>query len=158
MLLSMSSKTQDLPMHSYYTYIGALDWLALLADSEIDVAALPSARELALPSDTQVGFGVGFGQGRLSATLSYQSTPLDAVSGSNTMTTVAISAILAAIALPAYQDYVTRSQVSIALAAASSAKLELAESYYSEGAFPEEQSFDSGVPHVVLSWQDQMLL
>jgi type IV pilus assembly protein PilA len=43
------------------------------------------------------------------------------------MIVVAIIAILAAIALPAYQDYVVRSRVSEAMVAASSAKIAVAE-------------------------------
>lgn len=43
------------------------------------------------------------------------------------MIVVAIIAILAAIALPAYQDYVVRSRVSEAMAAASAAKILVAE-------------------------------
>jgi type IV pilus assembly protein PilA len=52
------------------------------------------------------------------------------------MIVVAIIGILAAIALPAYQDYAIRSKVSEGLALASGAKTAVAESYASQGAFP----------------------
>ncbi|MBD7987949.1 pilin [Luteimonas sp. Sa2BVA3] len=51
------------------------------------------------------------------------------------MIVVAIIAILAAIALPAYQDYVARSQVSEANSLASGAKTAVAEEYANTGAF-----------------------
>lgn len=51
------------------------------------------------------------------------------------MIVVAIIAILAAIALPAYQDYLARSQVSEGLSLASGAKTAVAETYANTGAF-----------------------
>src|SRR5690606_18523793 len=51
------------------------------------------------------------------------------------MIVVAIIAILAAIALPAYQDYVARSQVSEANSLASGAKTAVAEEYANTGDF-----------------------
>lgn len=51
------------------------------------------------------------------------------------MIVVAIIAILAAIALPAYQDYVARSQVSEAAALTGGAKTAVAEQYANTGTF-----------------------
>ena len=51
------------------------------------------------------------------------------------MIVVAIIAIMAAIALPAYQDYVARSQVSEAYSLASGAKTAVAERYADTGSF-----------------------
>ncbi|WP_199096394.1 pilin [Dyella sp. ASV21] len=52
------------------------------------------------------------------------------------MIVVAIIAILAAIAIPAYQDYTIRSQVSEGLSLADGAKTALAEYYSNKGSFP----------------------
>jgi type IV pilus assembly protein PilA len=52
------------------------------------------------------------------------------------MIVVAIIAILAAIAIPAYQNYVIRSQVMEAFTISEGPKLAVAEYYYSTGAFP----------------------
>ena len=52
------------------------------------------------------------------------------------MIVVAIIAILAAIALPAYQDYVTRSQVSEGISLATGAKVAIATYYADTGEFP----------------------
>jgi len=52
------------------------------------------------------------------------------------MIVVAIIAILAAIALPAYQDYVIRSQVSEGSVLADGAKTAVAEFYSNRGVFP----------------------
>jgi len=52
------------------------------------------------------------------------------------MIVVAIIAILAAIALPAYQDYTTRAKVSELVVAADACKNSVTEYYQSQGALP----------------------
>lgn len=52
------------------------------------------------------------------------------------MIVVAIIGILAAVAIPAYQDYTVRAQVSEGLSLASGAKTALAEFYNQRGRFP----------------------
>jgi len=56
------------------------------------------------------------------------------------MIVVAIIGILAAIAIPAYQDYVIRSQVSEGLAMASASKAAVAEYYANRGTWPSSNS------------------
>lgn len=57
------------------------------------------------------------------------------------MIVVAIVAILAAIALPLYQDYVARSQVSEGMAAAGAVKTAITEYTMSQGDFPPTDHF-----------------
>ena len=56
------------------------------------------------------------------------------------MIVVAIIAILAAIAIPAYQDYTIRAQISDGLSLASGSKTAVAEYYQNRGAFPTDDS------------------
>ncbi len=56
------------------------------------------------------------------------------------MIVVAIIGILAAIAIPAYQDYLIRSQVSEGLTMASAAKASVAEFYANRGTWPADNS------------------
>ena len=60
------------------------------------------------------------------------------------MIVVAIIGILAAIAIPAYQDYIVRSQVTEGLAMASSVKASVAEYYADRGTFPPTEA-DLGI-------------
>ncbi|WP_277422519.1 pilin [Melaminivora alkalimesophila] len=56
------------------------------------------------------------------------------------MIVVAIIGILAAVALPAYQDYTKRSRVTEGLALASGAKTAVTEYYSSQGAWPTDNA------------------
>ena len=60
------------------------------------------------------------------------------------MIVVAIIAILAAIAIPAYQDYTIRAQVTDGLSLASGSKTAVAEYYQNRGAYPTTNA-DAGV-------------
>jgi len=72
------------------------------------------------------------------------------------MIVIAIIAILAAIALPAYQNYIVRTQVSEVIAAASGARSEISEAASSLGGLPAafsvqdaESKFVSGVTYAM---------
>ncbi|MDJ0939842.1 MAG: pilin [Woeseiaceae bacterium] len=56
------------------------------------------------------------------------------------MIVVAIIGILAAIAIPAYQDYTIRAQVSEGLSLSAGAKAAVAEYYQDQGAFPSDNN------------------
>ena len=56
------------------------------------------------------------------------------------MIVVAIIGILAAVAIPAYQDYTVRAQVSEGLSLASGAKTAMAEFYNQRGTFPSDNA------------------
>jgi type IV pilus assembly protein PilA len=61
------------------------------------------------------------------------------------MIVVAIIGILAAIAIPAYQDYIVRSKISEGLNMAGAAKLAVAETFDSSGTMPADNS-TAGLP------------
>ena len=63
------------------------------------------------------------------------------------MIVVAIIGILAAVALPAYQDYTVRAKMSEVVLAASGPKTAIAESFQSAGVMPADQA-TAGMPAV----------
>lgn len=62
------------------------------------------------------------------------------------MIVVAIIGILAAIALPAYQDYIIRSQASEGMSLASGLKIQVADVFSDQGAFDAIASSSDGIP------------
>jgi type IV pilus assembly protein PilA len=62
------------------------------------------------------------------------------------MTVVAIIGILVSVGLPAYLDYLARTQVSEAVILLSSAKTPLSDYVYDKGAAPDAATFDDLVP------------
>ena len=62
------------------------------------------------------------------------------------MIVIAIIGILAAIAIPAYQDYTSRSKVSEGLNMSGAAKLAVSETYDSNGVFPSVDNLSYGLP------------
>src|SRR5687768_16782534 len=64
------------------------------------------------------------------------------------MIVIAIIGILAALAIPAYQDYLIRSQASEGLAMASAAKASVAEFYANRGEWPSD-NLEAGIGSAV---------
>jgi len=62
------------------------------------------------------------------------------------MIVVAIIGILASIAIPAYQDYIARTQMTEAVNLSSGQKANVAEIYADEGAFTGANSGSNGIP------------
>lgn len=111
-------RIDDAPRRNYYTYISALLGVADMLEAEIDVNAFPTARELDLPEAGTVGFALDYARGRLGATLVFENHPGDLLYAGGGLGTIAAAGILAAIAIPAYQDYTVRARVATAHALA----------------------------------------
>ncbi len=62
------------------------------------------------------------------------------------MIVIAIIGILAAVALPAYQDYVSRSQAAEAMNLAGGLKIQVADSFSDKGDFDDASSGSDGIP------------
>ena len=71
------------------------------------------------------------------------------------MIVVAIIGILAAVALPAYQDYTVRAKMSEVVLAASGPKAAIAETFQSTGKMPADQA-SAGLPPVASTGTDKV--
>lgn len=137
-LLGVTAATRNVQRTSYYAYLGGLQMAADLLGADVDISRLPSASQLKLPTEGATGIALEATPDHLGISLHYDATPLDALSGGgSTMTMVATTAILAAIALPAYQDYVARAQVASVMAATLPLKAYVTDHYVARGAFPD---------------------
>lgn len=132
-LFSFSGTTRKLPMRLYAAYIEILQLLADLAAADIDVWSMPTATELGLPERGTVGLTVSIGEPTLAMELTFENNPVEMMGG---LAGPAVVGILAAIAIPAYQDYTIRAQVAEGLNISSSPKAQVAEFYATQGRFP----------------------
>lgn len=135
-LLGGAAVVNDAARRTYHAWLGVLASLADLGGVEVDLMALPTARQLALPSETALGVSLQMSPTRLQLELNYAQHPMEWIGGSDGMTVVAVGGILAAIAIPAYQDFTVRAEVATALSEASALKTAIVEQYVSSGELP----------------------
>ena len=134
--------THDLQRQVYYLYLDLLQVAGDMLGQPVDLTTLPSAGQLKLPVDGVAGFALVADDRRLALQMTYEQSPAESVlgGGNGTMTTVAVVAILAAIAIPAYQDYVIRSQVSEGVALSEGAKTAVSEYLINRGGMPTDNA------------------
>ncbi len=135
-LLALAIEADDLPKTAYHVYLQLIQSLSDVAGVEANLIALPLAEDLGLADTGRLGLALNTGKTATSITLDYEQSPVDFLLGGNAMTAIAVVGILAAVAVPAYQDYAVRARGSEALAAANQLKLLLEEYYISNDKLP----------------------
>lgn len=134
---SVAANAQGLPKQAYHMYLKAVQSLSDIAGVKPNLTAMPLAEDLGLAEDGRVGVALNTGKYSTSLVLDYEQSPLDYLAmGGNAMATVAVVGILAAVAIPAYQDYEVRANGTQALVSAARLKTALSEYYLSNGKFP----------------------
>ncbi|MGH8222548.1 MAG: pilin [Woeseiaceae bacterium] len=134
-LLALTGTTRKLPLRLYYVYIELLQMLADLSAAEIDVWDMPTAGELALSGAGTLGLSLNLGDPYVSLEMTFENSPADVLFSGGAGSIVA-AGIVAAIAIPAYQDYTVRAQVSEGFNLARPVQDAVAEDYAADGQFP----------------------
>lgn len=132
-LMSVSGTSRKLPERVYAVYLELLQLLADVAQTEIDIWSMPTARQLDLPRAGTLGFTLSLGNPTLAAEFTFENNPAEFLGGAGG---IFMAGIVAAIAIPAYQDYTTRARVSEGLMLSETTKLAVTEHYYDTGEFP----------------------
>lgn len=135
-LIGFTATSHGAQRDAYYAYIQFLQLLGGIAGCDIDISTLPSAHTLGLPADGVIGAAIETDQDTLGLSLTYEQAPTEFIGQSNAGGAVAGMAIVAAIAVPQYQQYTLRSQVTAALGAAEPAKKAVADRRLAAGKFP----------------------
>jgi Tfp pilus assembly major pilin PilA len=135
-LLAGAAVVNDAARRTYHAWLGMLASIADFGGVEVDLMALPTARQLALPSESALAASLQMTPTRLHLELNYAQHPMEWIGGSDGLTVVAVGGVLAAIAIPAYQDYSLRAEVAMALSEAAVLKTAITEYYLSEGELP----------------------
>lgn len=135
-LAGFTATTRDAQREAYYSYIQILQILGNAVGADMDVSALPSAHTLRLPEKGVIGAALEVDRDTVAVSFTYEQSPVELMGEVGGMGAVAYAAVLAAIAVPQYQQYTLRSQVATALAAAEPAKAAIAAARQKSGKFP----------------------
>jgi len=139
-LFAATGSVRKMPRRTYAMYVSILQDLADVSGAKFDAYAMPTADQLALPGQGAVGISINSGAPYLSLELTYEDHPGELLLAGGGIGTVAMVGVLAAIAIPAYQDYTIRAQVTEGLNLAATIKVAVAESYTAKGAFPQDRA------------------
>ncbi|OQW94925.1 MAG: hypothetical protein BWK79_04220 [Beggiatoa sp. IS2] len=122
-LLFFSTSLTEMPRYLYYAYLDILNILNDLSDAKVDLFTLPTAKDLNLPKEGTYGMQLDVAESSLSLEWVFENNPLDFMATPhNSMTVVAIIGIVAAVAIPAYSDYLKRAKVAEGLTLLSNLK------------------------------------
>ncbi len=141
-VMQISTRLDDVPRKVYYTYLQGLVFLAEVAGSKFDPFSMPTAQELQLPNDGAYGLQITAGDSLYRIEMNYENNPIEFVASQNAATGAAVVGIMAAIAIPAYQDYKVRAVVSESMVEAASVRTWVTEIYAQNQRFPTAEEID----------------
>jgi len=137
-LLLISARTEGLPALMYRWNLEILSYLGDLAGRPVDLFAFPSPRELGLPAAGSYGFKITSSETELALELAFETNAAEGLFAGQGYGALAAIGIMAAIAIPAYQDYEVRSEVAAGFAAAAALREMVALSVAETGRFPDQ--------------------
>lgn len=108
-------KIDHLARRHYYSRLQWLQYLADIANTDIDISSLPSAQMLNLPDKGYLNAQIQGDADNLRLKIMFENSALDAFQHQSiygSAVGIATLGILSAIALPAYQDYVERARIA----------------------------------------------
>jgi len=138
-LLALSGSIDNAPRRLYYTYINAIQLLADITEADIDIFSLPSARQLTLADSGTLGIQFDSAADSLGMEITFESTPADIILTTQGIASIATVGTLAAIAIPAYQDYLLKADIASANFDVSLAKIKIEELFNTQSRLPNAQ-------------------
>ncbi|MEM6818245.1 MAG: pilin [Pseudomonadota bacterium] len=139
-ILGASWNSRHLPRRLYHTYLTVLQLAADVGGTPFDVFEMPTAQALRLPEQSSMSMSFNFGPDTVGFELMSESSPFDLLLAGNATTSAAVAGILAAIAIPAYQDYTIRVEVSEGLSRAAMLKTPIVDYYEVNGTMPDRDA------------------
>lgn len=138
-VLGASISVEGLPRFAHQAYVATMPILSDIAGLEMDIWSLPTADDLNLPDRGAISFSMITASDLLGAEFAFEHSPADIIGGAGgALTGVFVTGIVAAIAIPAYQDYTKRAEVAAALIGAGTTKLQIAQFVAANNRFPNQ--------------------
>ncbi|MEA3412067.1 MAG: pilin [Pseudomonadota bacterium] len=135
-LFLFSTEVPNLPRIVYYTYLDLLMLAGDLAGYPIRIFDLPSASQLSLPDTGAYSVVLSLADPLLSLEFVFENNPAEILVASGPGM-IGVIGVLAAIAIPAYQDYTVRANVAAGLTVgAGKLKTAVSEFYAANGRLP----------------------
>ncbi len=142
-LLSILVESNKLPERIYTFYLQSIQILSDIAGVNPNLMSMPLAEDLQLPNQGRLGLQVKTASEITSLQFDYEQSMVDYFFGSGTVATVAAVGVLAAVAIPAYQDYTIRAKVMDTITSAGLLKQMLAEFYTTYDRYPSIEESES---------------
>ena len=138
-LLHVSTRYSALGLDFYQLDLALLQWVGDFLEKPIDMFSLPLAAEAGIRTDGGSGLRLVSDEHVLGLELNFEHNPLELLGGSNGMATIAVAGILAAIAIPAYNDYADEARTARtgeAISASAPLRDMIVETYRASGELP----------------------
>jgi Tfp pilus assembly protein PilE len=111
--LGVSGRYDNIAKSYYVSYISVMQYIADSVDAKaFDIYSLPTAKQLNLPKQGGFGLTADLAAQQISFELVFDINPIEYLAQGNMTATMTTVGILAAIAIPAYQDYIDNSQTA----------------------------------------------
>ncbi len=135
-LLSVLMESNKLPERIYTFYLESIQMLSDVAGVDANLMRMPLAEDLQLPKQGRLGMQIKTAGDITSLQFDYEQSMIDYIWGGGGVAVVATAGVLAAIAIPAYQNYTVRAQVSETILSAAELKFMLADFYITNNRYP----------------------
>lgn len=139
-LLLLTGQVVHAQQRIYHSYLSLLQIAADYSGTRLDMLSLPTAGQLKFAAEDSIALSLDLAPERLVLEFGYGQSPVEALSGTSGLAAVSVVGILAAVAIPAYQDYRIRAEVSTALVGSAAIKLAATEAYMAKGELPEDSA------------------
>ena len=142
-VLALAARVSGVPRLYYAMHLRLLQYLGDALERPVDLFALPTARQAAVPVEGRYALQLGSSAERLSLELLYESNPLELLFAGNSTTTLIAAGVITAVAIPAYQDYRIRARVGTGLQAGDTLRQALQAHHERTGRFPDPAEFEA---------------
>ncbi len=111
-VFAITGSAKDVSRLAYYFYLGSLLSVADASDHALDIYAFPTAATLGLPEESRFAAQLDMDPHAFSLQMHFGHSPMELMMQGSGLAQFAVIGILAAVAIPAYNDYIERAEAA----------------------------------------------